>query len=209
MKIDMHVHTRFSKDSTSSLEDIVETARARGLDGLAITDHDTVEGVKQMKSLDHGLHIIPGIEKTTDRGEILGLFIEKEIESEEADKVIREIKTCGGIAVIPHPFDPFRGFKDWKGLDIDGIEVFNSRNLLGSMNRKAASYAQDRGLIRTAGSDSHTTWELGKAYVEADAEDLDGFRKKLEGGEVSIHGSRSSPMSYIVGNMEKIRNLVR
>ncbi len=205
MKIDLHVHTEFSKDSNTPLRRVVREAERKELDGIAVTDHDTVEGFKRIKDMDHDLHIIPGIEITTDEGELLGLFVEKEIKKRCAEEVVDEVHRRGGLVIVPHPFDPFRGFKSWKQLDFDGIETFNSRNLLGAMNRKAENYAEEVGCMRSAGSDAHTAWEIGKAYVKADAENIDEFKKRFEEQDVEIHGIKSSPTSYILGNFEKLK----
>lgn len=210
MKIDMHVHTRFSRDSSMRVEDLVESATKKGLDGVAITDHDTMEGFREIEGLDHGLEIIPGMEITTERGELLGLFLEEEVDSKDAEKVVKEVKEQGGLVVVPHPFDPFRSFNGWQQLDgINGIEVFNSRNLTSCMNKKAKNYIQGKDLIKTAGSDAHSPWEIAKAYVEVDAKDLKEFKERLINEEVEIKGRRGSVMSYIHGNLEKVKNLLK
>lgn len=209
MKIDMHVHTEFSKDSTTSPEEIVKRVKKKGLDGIVVTDHDTMEGVREVQKIGSDTIVIPGMEVTTTEGELLGIFIEEEIESEDPEDVIEEIKEQNGLVVVPHPFDPLRSFSGWESLkDIDGIEVLNSRNLFRGMNRRAEKYAEEKDVIRTAGSDAHTAWEIGKAFVEAEADNVKEFRRRLEKGELEIHGVRSSPLSYILGNFKKITHLI-
>lgn len=208
MKIDMHVHTEFSEDSNTPVEKVVEKAEREGLDGVAVTDHDTMEGVEKMRELDHDLVIVPGMEITTDEGELLGLFIEEEIKSKNPETVIEEVRKQGGLVIVPHPFDPIRGFEGWQDLEVDGIEVINSRNLMKGMNKKARRYVDREGVMKTGGSDAHTAWEIGKAWTEAQAETLGEFKRKLEEGEVDVSGVRSSPLSYILGNLEKARNFL-
>jgi len=54
LKIDLHVHTRFSRDSKTTLREVVLYAKMRKLDGVAITDHDTVEGAAALSQEDTG-----------------------------------------------------------------------------------------------------------------------------------------------------------
>jgi len=172
MKIDMHVHTCYSKDATLSLETIMESCRRRGLDGVAITDHNTIAGALALKEI-APLVIIVGEEIDTTRGEILGLFLKEEIPGgltpEEAMARIRE---QGGLVGVSHPLDRLRRSALGQAalLDIleelNFLEGFNSRVTFPSDNRKAQALAQAQGLPITAGSDAHTAYEIGRAYVE-------------------------------------------
>ncbi len=209
MKIDMHTHTEFSRDSSMKVDELIERAKARCLDGIAVTDHNTMDAVDKIKKLRPDINIIPGMEITTDRGEILGLFLTDEITNTDPKKVVEEIRAQGGIAVVPHPFDPFRSFDGWKKIDVDGIEVFNSRNLTSGMNKKAMEHAEKNQMIKTAGSDAHSPWEVGKAYVEADAKNIEEFKERLINGEVEIRGQRGSFMSYVYGNIEKLKKSLK
>ena len=82
MKFDLHVHSEYSKDSKSSHDAILESARKKGLDGFAICDHDTVEGglacEKRALELGFELTVIPGVEVTCSKGHpIVSLFLLK------------------------------------------------------------------------------------------------------------------------------------
>ena len=78
---DLHIHTNFS-DSTLSPQDVVKEALERQLSCIAITDHDTVEGIKptQQAACNSGLEIIPAIEMSSElQGKdihILGYFLD-------------------------------------------------------------------------------------------------------------------------------------
>ncbi|MCW4020866.1 MAG: PHP domain-containing protein, partial [Candidatus Bathyarchaeota archaeon] len=75
-KIDLHVHTCYSGDCTTTLEEVISYARKRGLDGVAITDHDTISGaMRLLERKDTDLLIIPGIEVSTDQGHVLGINV--------------------------------------------------------------------------------------------------------------------------------------
>ena len=209
MKIDLHIHTKASKDSNIDPEDLLRRAKKVGLDGIAVTDHDTVEMVEEVKSYSDGIKVIPGIEVSTERGEILGLFVEENIESETAEEAIEEIKSKGGIAVLPHPFSPIRGFDTPENLKgIDGLEVLNSRSLSTRINERARVYAENEGLIKTAGSDAHTLREVGGSYVEAEAENLKEFRKELIEGNVTIGGYLNTPLYHIISTFNKLRSFL-
>lgn len=210
MKVDMHVHTKASRDSDIEPADLVERAKEVGLDGLAVTDHDSLESVEEAKSLSEDLEVISGVEVSVEEGEVLGFFVDKNIEARDIEGAVEEIKSKGGIAVVPHPFDSFRGLENLEGTsNIDGVEVLNSRSLFSKNNERAREYAGRRGLIKTAGSDAHTLGELGGAYVEAEAEYLDGFREKLMDREVEIKGSLNSPLYHALSTFNKVKSSLR
>ncbi|MFP4150900.1 MAG: PHP domain-containing protein [Candidatus Aenigmatarchaeota archaeon] len=206
MKIDLHVHTNYSKDSMIRPGKLPEVARKKGLDGFAVTDHGTTEGLEEVKKASDGMIIVPGIEVSTEKGEILGLFVDEEIGGKRPQEVVDKIKSAGGLAVVPHPFRTFGGLDGIEKLKrLDGVEVFNSRNLLGMKNRRARKFAEENGFIKTAGSDAHTTWEVGNAYVEAEAENLEEFKEKLEEGKTAIKGSLSNPLYHMISTINKFR----
>ena len=123
MKIDLHTHTRYSKDSASKPEKVVKTAKLRGLDGVAITDHNSIKAWKEAKeaSRKHKFPVVLGEEVKVSvaghkKGEILGLFLTEQIKSRHPMEAIDEIKSQGGIAIVAHPFDKSRGFLELSEL---------------------------------------------------------------------------------------------
>lgn len=210
MKVDMHVHTCYSKDATLSLETIMESCERRGLDGVAITDHNTIAGALALKEIAPFL-VIVGEEIDTTKGEILGLFLKDEIPGglmpEEAMARIRE---QGGLVGVSHPLDRLRrsAMRQVALLDIldelDFLEGFNSRVTFPSDNRKAQALAQARGLPITAGSDAHTAYEIGRAYLEmSNFNGRDGFLEALK--EAQIFGRLSPPWIHLVSTWTKLR----
>lgn len=208
IKIDLHTHSRFSECSLLNIESLINAAKNKGLDGIALTDHNTMEGVKKAKEIADNFLIIPGMEIRCDRGDILGLFLEEEIKNRKAPDVIEEIKSQGGLVIIPHPFDRLRlsNFGDPGSLleRVDGIEVFNSRVLLDG-NKRAMDFVKGKGLIRTAGSDGHTAREIGNGWTEGEASTLPEFRRILEKGEVSLAGRKSGPFVHLNSYFSIIR----
>lgn len=208
MKLDLHVHTCYSKDSNLELDEIVDMARRRSLDGVAITDHDTMEGCDEIEKFPEDITVIRGMEISTKSGELLGLFLEDEIKSREPKQVIKEIKEQGGLIIVPHPFDIFRNNR-FKKIDeikdlIDGVEVFNSR-VIWKGNEEAETFAEKNNMIKTAGSDAHTKEEVGNAYVEAGADSLEEFKQKLIEKEVNIEGRRGNLIAHLYSSLNKLK----
>ena len=192
MKIDLHIHSKYSFDCKLEVSLILKYAKKIGLDGVAIVDHDTIMGGKKGKELSKDIEVIIGAEIKTDRGEVIGYFIEEEIESREFTEVCEEIREKGGIVVLPHPFDAFRQGIKPTSADvpyIDGVEVLNSRCILKRFNDKALKFAKQHNLIATAGSDAHTLEEIGRAGVEVESlEDIRRGNLKIFGEKTSVIG---------------------
>lgn len=171
---DLHVHTFFSHDATSSPEAMIEAAKNRGLSGIAITDHDTCEGVEYLRrkgfirndgeAVD-GFLIIPGVEVSTQEGHLLCLGTTlPNMKGKPALEVVAAIQKRGGIAVAPHAYDRFRaGIREevLNDLDLAAIETFNAAVSMKRFNMHAANYAKRRGLASTAASDAHHTSTVG------------------------------------------------
>jgi hypothetical protein len=212
MKFDLHLHTRYSEDSELKPEKIVERAMEEGLDGIAVTDHNTMSGYRKVKEIGGKLKVIGGEEIKTTEGEIIGLFLNKEIKPGSPEKVISDIKEQDGIVIIPHPFDRLRGsrFKNPENIKewVDGVEVLNSRVIFESDNEKARKFADENNLIKTAGSDAHTSGEIGSSWIETDAERMEELKKKIKSGEIEIRGSRSSPYVHLSTFFLNVKNLV-
>lgn len=202
MKLDLHVHTELSHDSAISLTDIAPLARSRGLNGLAITDHNrTWTGC-----LPHGedLMVIPGIEARTKSYEIIGLFVVELPRRSDPMEVIDDIHSQSGIAVLPHPYAfprrPPRGSSNLMEVAsrVDAIEVFNARNFTLAQNLKAKALAEALGKAEVAGSDAHTPAELGTAYTVAwSAHTLQDVYDKIKRRETLARGSLSSPSVHL------------
>ncbi|MFQ5648048.1 MAG: PHP domain-containing protein [Candidatus Aenigmatarchaeota archaeon] len=212
MKIDLHTHTRHSRDSVNSPGSVVRAAKRKGLDGVAITDHNSVGGWKEAReaSRKHKFPVILGEEvKVLGGGEILGLFLSKGIRSRDPQEVIDEIKAQGGIAVVAHPFDGGRGFKDLENIAglVHGLEVINSRVYRAGSNLKALRASAHYGLARTGGSDAHAGFEIGRACTVANANTLEGFRRALLKKQTWAVGKKSSVLVHGASILARVRKL--
>ncbi|MCD6414962.1 MAG: PHP domain-containing protein [Candidatus Diapherotrites archaeon] len=214
MRLDLHVHTWYSKDGVSPPKKIIKAVtkkREKGLlDGIAITDHDMTKAWKDFRNL--GFPVVFGEEIKTPRGEILGLFLNEEITSREPMEVLDEIHSQDGLAVFAHPFDKYRkGFRKPEEFAkrIDGVEAFNSRMRTPGGNEKARRFAGAHNLPITGGSDAHIRWEIGNAFTEAKADNLESFKKALKRGKTHVFGRNSIWVLIPVTKLSKWRIIGR
>ncbi|MFO7872623.1 MAG: PHP domain-containing protein [Candidatus Undinarchaeales archaeon] len=173
MKFEMHVHSDYS-DGLMSVREIAERVKELGLDGFALTDHNTIEGHSEARKIAKKLDLkfIPGLEISAKEGHIIGLGISKKIKRGlTAEKTVERIKKAGGTSVAAHPYDPFRhGVGDLvKGLEFDYIESFNSRAYFPWYNWKASKEAKKLEIPEIAGSDAHKLAGIGMAVTETDS----------------------------------------
>lgn len=170
LKADLHVHSRYSHDSTASLQSIVNRCIKTGIQCLALTDHNTAEGALILKG-ETPLRIIVGEEVKSTEGDIIGLFLQESIPRDlTPQQTVREIKSQGGLVMVPHPFDRVRpsalGLEAFQSIahDVDILETFNARNLFNADNEQADEIAREYRIVRAAASDGHTSAELGRTY---------------------------------------------
>lgn len=172
---DLHIHTDHSRDGESSVEEVIRRAEAAGLDVVAITDHDTVSGALHALSIPTRLLVIPGIEVSTRQGHLLVLGVTASVpRGLDMGESIRLAKEMGGLAILPHPFHFWRhgagrGIDAWV-RDLDAIEVFNSRYIVGSANRKAERVASRLGKPCVGGSDAHNARFVGYGRTLVESE---------------------------------------
>lgn len=172
LKIDLHVHSRFSADSTITSRELVHYAQKAGLDGVAVTDHDNMDGATKIAQ-ETGFFIIPGMEVTSLQGHVVALNIQKAIPSKLGIReTIERIHEANGIAIACHPTGLLKcGLGNLTPSDIDAVEVINSSALpFRNSVRRNEAIAQRLGKPRVAGSDAHYGPEIGYAYTLVQAE---------------------------------------
>jgi glycosyltransferase involved in cell wall biosynthesis len=185
---DLHMHTDHSPDCATPVELLLETAKARGLGAIAITDHNEISGALEAKEVAErlgGIKVIVAEEvKTAHQGEVIGLFLSERIErGMSMAETIAEIRRQGGLVYVPHPFDRLHSVPDYEHLleivdEIDILEVFNPRVAFSAFNEEAVRFARKYGIVPGAGSDSHVAQGLGSVKIRL--RDFDGPREFLE-----------------------------
>lgn len=178
MKMDLHIHSKYSYDSFSNPHKILKIAKRKGFDAISITDHDTMDVYKK-NSFNSDVLLIPGMEIKTDMGDVIGLFLNEEISSRSFHDVISDIKDQDGIVVLPHPY---RRKCDPKDLikHVDLIEIINSRSKpIENINAEKDFGSNNKKNI--SGSDAHTCSEIGASFTEMDvfSNDLDSLKSEF------------------------------
>jgi len=186
-------HPVWGNDAVSSPREVVEEAARRGLDGVAITDHNTTKGgllgFKVAES--NGVMVIPGVEISSVRGDIvvLGIMEELEFRPKEMDvgEVMELARDAGGIVVLPHPYRRSKPPTFVREFRVDAIEGFNARTSR-RLNEKAKKLAEAEGIPVVAGSDAHTLDEIGNGITGITADDgsLEDVLEAISKGNVAI-----------------------
>lgn len=195
VRVDLHMHTMWSGDATTTPDELREAVVDSGIDVLCITDHGTVNGARELAG-SLGCRVIAGEEVRTTAGEIIGLFLTDRLPfGMKPAEAVAAIRRQGGVVYVPHPFDPARHCMSEDALEtlaadgsLDAIEVFNAKVSLQHLNRRAAEFAAHHGLAAGAGSDAHEPSAIGAAYVEMP--EFDGpvsFLRSLREGRIVGH----------------------
>jgi predicted metal-dependent phosphoesterase TrpH len=209
LKLDLHIHSEYSGDGSGTPKEIIKALKKRGLNGMAITDHNNVEGsLKAMDVAPKDFLVIPGHEISTLDGHIIALGVKKNIEKQlSIQETVDRIIDSGGLPIVVHLFRNMSGIKK-NNLEkihkkLSAIEVFNSCSVPGS-NLKSAKVAKEFNLGGTGGSDSHTPQYVGYGYTLVDTTDynidsvLSQIKKKKTWGEGDV-----LPLSYRQDRMIK------
>ena len=165
--MDSHIHSEYSSDSNSKIDDILKVAKQKNIDVIAISDHNTVDGTKEV------------------------------LEGLSPEETIDKIHDLAGLAIVPHPFCFYRhGLlhkTDDENLKIDAIETKNARFVVGYCNSKAKKLSKKENLPGLGASDAHYWKFVGDCYSIIDAEkDIDSILKSIVKGKVEAHGKGTS-----------------
>jgi predicted metal-dependent phosphoesterase TrpH len=225
VSFDPHVHSAASYDGHDPVELLLEQAAAVGLDGIAVTDHDTIEASLRAAELapEYGLVGVPGVEVSTAHGHLLALGVERRpAPRRPLDETVETVRDMGGVAVVPHPFQRTRhGVRRRHIEDCDGLEVYNAWVFTGYRNRRARRFADDRGYTPVAASDAHSAPYIGRAYTDLAVEDADDVADvdredvlaALDDGTTAVTGRRQplhrSAAHYLSGAARRANYALR
>ncbi len=194
---DLHVHTNYSKDGFEEISNMFKTAKEKGINCIAITDHNSVAGLKEAKVLakKHRIILIPGVEISSADGDIIALGVEKNIpRGLSAEETIKKIHEFGGLAVAVHPYGNLLhgnilGDKV-KQLKFDAIEAINGRCPM--QNKKATDVAESFLIPKVAGSDAHISSEIGNAYTLVEGKTVKEILENIRRGRTEVRGKTIS-----------------
>jgi predicted metal-dependent phosphoesterase TrpH len=216
---DLHVHTNYSRDGESSIEEILRVAEEEGLDAIAITDHDSVDGAKRALTIPSAVLVIPGIEVSTKQGHLLVLGVTEIIPSGlDVIDTVNIARRMGALLILPHPYHIWRhGVARRKKagmMVVDAVEVFNSRYIVGSANNKAARIAKRLGKPCVGGSDAHNAKFVGfgRTYVDAE-KNIPAILDAIRAGKVTCGGKKTPLRTYtrqsLSNTWRKIKRITR
>jgi hypothetical protein len=194
-----------------SPETLVRRAEDVGLDGVAVTDHNTMTGVEPARrAASDDFLVIPAEEIDTTEGQIIGLFLEEEIEPwQSPSAVASEVHDQGGLTLAPHPFDEMRAGLTTASeyVDIlDGVETCNSRCVRAAYNRRAEAFADEHQLPSTGGSDAHFACELGRAWTRVQVAPQEGVADPTESqGTVAANGGEAATLDAVADAIQRGR----
>lgn len=202
MEFDLHIHSKYSFDSITEPKTILKMAKKRRLDIIGVTDHGTIRGGIETQKINNDLgfdiKVVVGAEIQTNAGDIVGLFLNEEIQSKNIEEVIDQIRSQDGIVFLPHPF---------KGHNVALIEtVLNRINLVEFLNARAPLTANNSlkvvswGIPLVGFSDAHFAWEIGLCRTilapQQTTNDLHEFKKILANLSKQILKGSFSPPFY-------------
>lgn len=221
-KLELHVHTRYSHDSMLSLPVLYWLCRIHGIDQIAITDHNTIDGAIAFKEYckERGgkIQVIIGEEIMTDSGEVIGLFLNENISGDlMVEDTVQAIRKQGGLLYIPHPYDKKREktvLKEHSLQKILGsvicIESHNGRNIDPSFSKEQSRIAEKYQLQKTIGSDAHTGIEIGRNYLEHDIHNVENPEKFIEALSKScLYSKPCIKLSHSVTKFVRIMKMPR
>ena len=200
LKMDSHIHSEYSPDSNSKIDDILKIAKKRSIDVVAISDHNTVDGTGEVikKTRNTDILAIPSIEISSTKGHILGFGCEETIPRDLSPQdTIDRIHDLGGLAIIPHPYCFYRhGLLhkyDYNDLKLDAIETKNARFIVGYCNNKAKKLSKKENIPALGASDAHYYKFVGDCYSLVEAEkDIDSIFKAIKKNKIEAHGKGTS-----------------
>lgn len=209
LRADFHNHTVYSRDGLTPPEEFVRRCIRHGVNCVAITDHNTVEGALAVQRI-APFKVIIGEEINTTEGELIGLFLRETIvRGLTPEDTIHAIREQGGLVVVPHPFDRFRRAVIRREVLyrilplVDAIEGFNARNLAQSANFAAMRLAYLHHKPVSSGTDAHSPGEVARSYIEMpDFEGPGDFLAALEQGR--IIGRPASPFVHLLSTWAKL-----
>jgi predicted metal-dependent phosphoesterase TrpH len=212
IRADLHVHTTYSKDSMITPKDLVYYSKKRGLNAVAVTDHNFLEGAYKIAKETDFL-VIPGMEVSSADGHIVALNVHELIPQDlSAEETVERIHKAGGVAIACHPYVYFKGcLRENVSASFDAIEVINARAFPFKNSVKKAEQAAERfKLSRVAGTDAHYGPQIGYGYTEIEVEEptVEAIARAIVDGHCTPHGQPVSAVLNAQLTAQRLKRLV-
>jgi len=212
---DLHIHTIYSYDGTASVPAVLRRAKERGLDVIAITDHDEIAGSLKAMELasTYGIEVIPGIEITTADGDLLAYNITEKVPPQLSLKeTVLRVAELGGFCIIPHPMAGGMGMKSLSALSIIralrkpeiakhiiGIEAYNATAIDRLGNHYAKLLATRLPIAQVGNSDAHVLGAIGLGATEFSGTTSADLISALRNSETKIRKQKEWTTLRILG----------
>jgi hypothetical protein len=189
---DLHVHSNCSKDSLITPKDLVYYAKKRGLNAVAVTDHDQIEGSLKI-ARESDFLVIPGMEVSSADGHIVALNLQELVaRGLSAQETVERIHRAGGIAIAVHPYAWLKGSlaSHVEDAKFDAVETLNASAFpFNRCKRKAEETARKLHLPCVGGTDAHYGPTIGCGYTVIDCEaTVDAIVKAIVNGNCQPFG---------------------
>lgn len=212
IKADLHVHTTYSNDSLITPKDLIYYSKKRGLNAVAVTDHNSLDGAYKIAKETDFL-IIPGMEVSSADGHIVALNMHELIpRGLSAVDTVDLIHKAGGVAIACHPYVYFKGCLQGNVCEaFDAIEVINARAFpFKSSVKKAEEAAERLNLSRVAGTDAHYGPQIGYGYTEIEVSEptVEAIAKAIVDGHCSAHGQQVPIVLNAQQQLLRVRRMV-
>ncbi len=213
---DLHTHTIYSYDGTASVSSVLKRAKQIGLDILAITDHDEINGALKALELGpaYGVEVIPGIEITTAEGDLLALNITQMVDRDlPLIETVLKVGTLGGFCIAPHPMAGGFGMKSLSAYSIMkalrnpevariliGIETYNATTLDRMSNHYAHILGEHLGIARFGNSDAHVAEAIGLGVTEFEGHTTKDLLKAIRKRKTIVRKKKEWTSIRILGS---------
>jgi predicted metal-dependent phosphoesterase TrpH len=213
---DLHTHTIYSYDGTASVSSVLKRAKQIGLDLLAITDHDEINGA--LKALElapkYAVEVIPGIEITTAEGDLLALNITQMVDRDlPLVETVLRVGDLGGFCIAPHPMAGGFGMKSLSAYSIMralrnpevariliGIETYNATTLDRMSNHYAHILGEHLGIARFGNSDAHVAEAIGLGVTEFEGHTTKDLLKAIRKRKTIVRKKKAWTSIRILGS---------